>query len=128
MKLLAELRKRRRLGTADIYEGAVNMRVAERAGPLYLFRPVLPITCRPRACAAAVSRQKPSGIFRGTLCQLRTRLRTARWGSSFPTALAFVKEDLWMFMPPGRAVLAIFTDNDSQPHARATITLVATLT
>jgi hypothetical protein len=45
-----------------------------------------------------------------------------------PQSLAFVKEDLWMFAPPSRASLPIFTDKDSKPHTGATVTIFATLT
>ena len=43
-------------------------------------------------------------------------------------ALAFVKEDFRIFTPPSRAALPIFTDNDSQPHAGATVAVLAALT
>ena len=43
-------------------------------------------------------------------------------------ALAFVKEDFRMFTPPSRAALPIFTDEDSKPHAGATVAVFAALT
>jgi len=52
-----------------------------------------------------------------------TRLPRRRRG-----ALAFVKENLRMFTAPSRAALPIFTDEDSKPHARATVTVLAALT
>jgi hypothetical protein len=42
--------------------------------------------------------------------------------------LAFVKEDFRMFTPPSRAALPIFTDEDSKPHAGATVAVFAALT
>src|SRR5262245_47008776 len=32
-----------------------------------------------------------------------------------------------MFTPPGRAALAVFTDNDTKPHAGTTVAVLATL-
>ncbi len=49
------------------------------------------------------------------------------WSRSPTRALAFVKEDLRMFTPPCRAALPIFTDEDSKPHAGATVAVVAAL-
>jgi hypothetical protein len=43
-------------------------------------------------------------------------------------ALAFVKEDFRMFTAPSRAALPIFTDEDSKPHAGATVAVFAALT
>ena len=40
-------------------------------------------------------------------------------------ALAFVKEDFRMLTPPSRAALPIFTDEDSKPHAGATVAVLA---
>src|SRR5436305_6427584 len=49
--------------------------------------------------------------------------------ASVPTPLvSFAKDHLWMFTPPGRAALPIFTDNDSKPHAGPTLAILATLT
>jgi hypothetical protein len=39
----------------------------------------------------------------------------------------FVKEGFWMFMPPRRSSLAIFPDENSEPHARATVAILAGL-
>ena len=41
---------------------------------------------------------------------------------------AFVKEDLGMFPPPCRPALPIFTDEDTKPHAGATVAVLATFT
>jgi hypothetical protein len=38
---------------------------------------------------------------------------------------AFVKEGFRMFTPPSRASLAIFSDENSEPHARATLAILA---
>ena len=42
-------------------------------------------------------------------------------------ALAFVKEDVRMITPPSRAALPVFTDDDSKPHAGATVAVLAAL-
>ena len=36
--------------------------------------------------------------------------------------------DFGMFTPPGRAALAIFTDNDAEPHVGARVAALAALT
>jgi hypothetical protein len=40
----------------------------------------------------------------------------------------FVKEGFRVFMPPGCASLAIFPDENSEPHAGATVTGLTALT
>src|ERR1700758_4712245 len=40
----------------------------------------------------------------------------------------FVKEDFRIFTPPSRAAVPIFTDDDSKPHAGATVAVLAGLT
>jgi hypothetical protein len=42
-------------------------------------------------------------------------------------ASAFVKEGFRMFSPPRRSSLAIFPDENSEPHAGATISVLAGL-
>jgi len=44
---------------------------------------------------------------------------------SLALALAFVKEELGMVTPPSCAALPIFTDDDTKPHARATVAVLA---
>jgi hypothetical protein len=40
----------------------------------------------------------------------------------------FVKEDFRIFTPPSRAAFPIFTDDDSKPHAGATVAVLTALT
>ena len=41
--------------------------------------------------------------------------------------VSFIKEDIGMLTPPGRAALPIFADDDSKPYAGATVAVLATL-
>jgi hypothetical protein len=43
-------------------------------------------------------------------------------------ASAFVKENFRMLTPPSRAARPIFTDHNSEPHASATVAIIAALT
>src|SRR5256886_3147617 len=65
---------------------------------------------------------------RPTLRPYPRRGVSRRLGLGVTAALAFVKEDFRIFTPPSGAALPIFTDNDSQPHARATVAVLAALT
>ena len=51
----------------------------------------------------------------------------ALWALLPDRASAFVKEDVRMITPPTRAALPVFTEEDSKPHAGATIAVLAAL-
>jgi hypothetical protein len=67
---------------------------------------------------------------RASFCQPRPsqgRGDLARYSGHRYALVTFIKEDIGMFTPPSRAALPVFTDNDSKPHAGATIAIFATL-
>ena len=71
-----------------------------------------------RRVTAAASDAHPRALGRDQT------FRASRRCSSVREALAFVKEDFWMFTPPRRAALPIFTDDNSKSHAGATIAVL----